>query len=67
MPALPFQQGAGGLDEWLQVSSHGWTEADGRLASQGTAAAASNAADNEREICFHIGPFFCQLKKASGI
>ena len=43
--------------EWLQVNSHGWTEAGGRLAPSRTALAASNAS-NEREICFHVGPFF---------
>lgn len=48
------REGAGG---WLQVYSHGRAEAGGRLAPRRTALDASNAS-NEREICFHIVPFF---------
>lgn len=56
--SLAFPAGAGeGAGGWLQVCSHGWPEAGGRLAPRRTTLAASNAS-NERKTCFHIGPFF---------
>lgn len=56
--SLAFAAGAReGAGWWLKVYPHGRTEAGGRLAPRRTALAASNAS-NEREICFHIGPFF---------